>query len=174
MKTKTLISEQWTRTTPIVISDPMRPTLRGTQQAAFDKLKDRKLMILNAPTGWGKSLVIVFLTLYKLLRNRKLRCVISIPQTVIARGFVGKDWILRVAGRLIELVCRDRPLPRRGQRIPLPDSSRFWKRRRRRSIGASFLCTHATLTQTYKRLKREYVACSLFETWSCGSTRATT
>jgi hypothetical protein len=105
VKTQTLFSGKWVQTKPLVVSEPTRPELRRSQARAFAALKDKQRVVLQAPTGWGKSLVIASLILHKLLRNPDLRCVIAVPQTLIARGFV-RDWKLRIAGRLVDWVVQ--------------------------------------------------------------------
>jgi hypothetical protein len=105
VKAQTLFSGKWIQTSPLMIAEPTQPELCGTQPQAFKALKDKQHVILNAPTGWGKSVVIAFLVACKLLRNPQLRCIIAVPQTVIARGFV-KDWKLRVAGKLVDWVVQ--------------------------------------------------------------------
>jgi hypothetical protein len=105
MKTQALFSGKWVRTKPLPFSEPTQPTLRKSQARTFAALKDKQRVVLQAPTGWGKSLVIASLVLYKLLRNPDFRCIIAVPQTLIARGFV-RDWKLKVAGRLVDWVVQ--------------------------------------------------------------------
>lgn len=152
MKTQTLFTGQWKQTTKLSIPDPAHPVLCGSQVPAFKKLKDAKRAILNAPTGWGKSLVIVNLVLHKLLKNPKLRCVIAVPQTLIGRGFV-QDWKLRVGRKTVEWVA--------GQNLCDTQATdtvdalvEFLKYSGGQLGDRVLLCTHATLALAYKRLKR--------------------
>ena len=87
MKTQTLIAHDWTETVPIPALNPDCYELRGSQLPAFEALKDEQFAILNAPTGWGKSIVLIALIAYKLLSNPQLRCIITVPQTIIGRNF---------------------------------------------------------------------------------------
>jgi replicative superfamily II helicase len=61
--------------------------MRKWQKHAFDVLHSDKYMILNAPTGSGKSWLICLLSDFKLRKNNNLRCIITVPQTIIANGF---------------------------------------------------------------------------------------
>ena len=105
MKTQVLFCGKWIQTTPLPVSKPTQPTLRHSQARAFATLKDKQRVVLQAPTGWGKSLLIASLVLYKLLRNADLCCIIAVPQTLIARGFV-RDWTLQIAGKLVDWVVQ--------------------------------------------------------------------
>jgi hypothetical protein len=63
--------------------------LRPGQLDAFNKLRSRQFGVLNAPTGWGKSVVLCALAADDLLSRPKRKIVVCIPQTIIAKGFVG-------------------------------------------------------------------------------------
>jgi len=152
MESQTLFSGKWVPTSPLTVAEPTQPELRGTQPHAFKALKDKQHVILNAPTGWGKSVVIAFLVAHKLVRNPQLRCVISVPQTVIARGFV-KDWKLRIAGNLVDWfvqhnLCHAQAANTISYLIQFLGGGHT-------SLGDRILvCTHATLAHAYKRLKK--------------------
>jgi superfamily II DNA or RNA helicase len=152
VKTQTLFSGKWVQTKPLVVSEPTRPELRRSQARAFAALKDKQRIVLQAPTGWGKSLVIASLILHKLLRNPDLRCVIAVPQTLIARGFV-RDWQLRIAGRLVDWVVQHNLCHR--QATGTVANLIHFVRGGHTSLGDRVLvCTHATLAHAYKRLKK--------------------
>ena len=151
MKRQTLFTGKWVQTTPLPISAPTHPELRGSQVRAFKALKDKQRVILQAPTGWGKSLVIASLVLCKLLRNQDLRCIIAVPQTLIARGFV-RDWKLRIAGRLVDWVVQHN-LCHRQATDTVANLIRFLRGGHTSLGDRILLCTHATLAQAYKRLK---------------------
>jgi hypothetical protein len=151
VKTQTLFSGKWIQTKPLVVSEPTRPELRRSQARAFAALKDKQRVVLQAPTGWGKSLVIASLILHKLLRNPDLRCVIAVPQTLIARGFV-RDWKLRIAGRLVDWVVQHNLCHR--QATGTVANLIHFLRGGHTSLGDRVLvCTHATLAHAHKRLK---------------------
>jgi len=151
MKRQTLFSGKWVQTTPLPISAPTHPELRGSQVRAFKSLKDKQRVILQAPTGWGKSLVIASLVLCKLLRNQDLRCIIAVPQTLIARGFV-RDWKLRIAGRLVDWVVQHN-LCHKQATDTVANLIRFLRGEHTSLGDRILLCSHATLAQAYKRLK---------------------
>lgn len=154
MKTQTLFSGKWVQTKPLVVAEPTRPELRRSQARAFAALKDKQRVVLQAPTGWGKSMLIASLILYKLLRNPNLRCIIAVPQTLIARGFV-RDWKLRVAGRLVDWVVQHN-LCHKQATDTVASLIRFL-RGGHTSLGDRILvCTHATLAHAYKRLKQRH------------------
>jgi len=151
MKSRTLFSGKWVQTKPLVVSAPTRPELRRSQARALAALKDKQRVVLQAPTGWGKSLVIASLVLYKLLRNPDLRCIIAVPQTLIASGFV-RDWKLRMAGRLVDWVVQHNLCHKQASGTIA--SLIHFLRGGHTSLGDRILvCTHATLANAYKRLK---------------------
>ena len=55
-----------------VVPTPRTHVLRPNQARAFDALGDQRLAILNAPTGWGKSLLLVGLAGQDLLDDSYL------------------------------------------------------------------------------------------------------
>jgi len=79
----------WPRRTfpPVVLSDPRKP--RKCQSDAFAKLDGHPRMILNKPTGSGKTMTIQMLSLAAIERNPRLKVIISVPQTIIGMGFLG-------------------------------------------------------------------------------------
>jgi len=160
MKQQTLFSGKWVQTTPIPTTEPSRPKLRGSQPAAFQALKDAKCAILNAPTGWGKSIVIIFLVCYKLLRNRKLRCIIAVPQTLIGRNFVNGgrnvNWCLKIPGirKLVDWIVNNNLCDEQANDT-IRSLVSFLKGPHRLFGNRVLVCTHATLAHAYKRLKKQ-------------------
>jgi hypothetical protein len=71
-------------------------TLRDSQQTAYTTLRKAQYGILNAPTGWGKSLTLCALTGH----NRKV--LVAIPQRVIAKGFVKEEKIKLPNGKTLD------------------------------------------------------------------------
>ena len=61
--------------------------LRPSQHAVFKDLEGLSHLILNSPTGWGKTTVLIFLALSRLLSNRKSKILITVPQRIIGGGF---------------------------------------------------------------------------------------
>jgi superfamily II DNA or RNA helicase len=142
------------------VTDPTQPKLRGKSQPhAFKRLKSQRFAILNAPTGWGKSIVIAMLVLYKLVRHPRLRCIISVPQTIIARGFT-RDWKLRLGRKLFDWLVLYNLCDTLATKTTRTNTSLLGFLRRPHSylpIGSRVLvCTHATLARGYKHLKQQH------------------
>jgi len=155
MKQQTLISGRWVQTAPLVVTDPERPKLRGSQPQAVRALKDKKHVILNAPTGWGKSLVIITLLLYKLLRNKELRGIIAVPQTLIGRGFVN-HWALKIPGirKLVDWVVGHNLCDEQANDTVVTLIN-FLKGNREELADRVLICTHATLAKCYRQLQKK-------------------
>lgn len=62
-------------------------TLRASQLEIFQKLRGKRRLILNSPTGWGKTTEVVFLAADRLLTDPGAKVLILVPQRNIARGF---------------------------------------------------------------------------------------
>jgi superfamily II DNA or RNA helicase len=154
LKTQHLISHQWVRAALPPITSPTEPVLRDSQNKVVRILKDAVCMILEAPTGWGKSLVMCVLTLSKLLRKPRLRCIIAVPQTTIGCNF-DRDWQLPVPGQKQRVrwavpynLCKAYTINTVQQLLA------FLSQRRVSSDDRVLVCTHATLAQAYRRLNR--------------------
>ncbi len=63
-------------------------TLRPSQSDTFTELQGRDHVILNSPTGWGKTTVLNFLAADRLRKNPAAKVVVIVPQRIISRGFV--------------------------------------------------------------------------------------
>lgn len=151
MKKRTLFEAGFKGTIAPAIGDPHKPDFRPTQTKAFHALKDARHAILNAPTGWGKSLVMATLIQHKLLKNPNLRCIIAVPQTVIGEGFT-RDWQLKVPGVRVRqdwLVQQDL-CGKQARKVNELISFLSSKAMR----GRVLLCTHDTLRDAYIKLKR--------------------
>ena len=86
---------------PAVTAGGTAIELRASQRGAFEALRDVQFGILNAPTGWGKSLVLCALAGSDLLGNPNRKVVVCIPQKIIAKGFIGANRIMLPGRRLI-------------------------------------------------------------------------
>ncbi len=150
MKRQRMFVCEWKSVKQPPIADPTRPKLRASQKRACEKLKDAVYAILSAPTGFGKSLVIAWLILYKLARFPKMRCIIAVPQTLIGAGFVKNDWKIRIGRKLIDFII--------GENLCHSQASNCINRLIRFLEGYHtsdriLLCTHATLAHAFKKLK---------------------
>lgn len=126
--------------------------MREWQSRAFSALKDARYAILNAPMGSGKSWLMCLLSAYKLKNNPQQRCIISVPQTVIASGFEEANLLLPNDEELRWFVqhnlCSDATSEGTIKAVIkfLHGPHGFFQDR-------ILLCTHATLVAVYKRLK---------------------
>lgn len=59
------------------------------QKGAYEALKYKSKIILNAPTASGKTLATCWINAKKLTDDRRLKAIITVPQTIIADGFYG-------------------------------------------------------------------------------------
>src|SRR5690348_9822742 len=92
----------WNRS--LVTSTPMQDgyfSPRDWQNNAFDQLKDAPYMILNAPMGSGKSWFMCLLSAYKLGQNTDMRCIVAVPQTIIAPGFASAKLLMPGGEKLL-------------------------------------------------------------------------
>ncbi|MGA2255137.1 MAG: DEAD/DEAH box helicase [Thermoguttaceae bacterium] len=132
--------------------------LRRSQVPAFEALKDKQFAILDAPTGWGKTITLIALIAWKLLRNPQLRCIVTLPQTIIGYNFaeflkfivpgIGGIWEWAVPNNLCDPTAKD----------TIKNTIRFLSHK----PGASdtlgdrvLICTHATMAHVYKRFKAD-------------------
>ena len=68
---------------------------RAWQTDCYNTLIDHKgISIINAPTGSGKSTMISLLGSAKLLKDKNLKLIIAVPQTIIGKGFTKKNILL--------------------------------------------------------------------------------
>jgi superfamily II DNA or RNA helicase len=64
--------------------------LRPSQRKVYDELEGLPHTILNSPAGWGKTTVLIFLAMSRLLSNPKLKVLITVPQRIVGDGFSRK------------------------------------------------------------------------------------
>ncbi len=148
---------EWERTggAEICVNDDGYLSLRGWQIEAFGVLKDSPRMILNAPMGSGKSWMMCSLSAYKLTQDASLRCIICVPQMVIAPGFVCAriklpneakiDW--RIKNNLcVEDVSN-------GSKVAFFID---WLETSHSDLqDRVLLCSHMTLLRAYRKLQKE-------------------
>jgi superfamily II DNA or RNA helicase len=127
--------------------------MRKWQKHAFDVLHSNKYMILNAPTGSGKSWLICLLSDFKLRKNNNLRCIITVPQTIIANGFAEANLITpdeeKIPWFAQHNLCND---------VEQDGNINYVIKWLEGPYGFFFdkilICTHATLVGVYKQLKK--------------------
>ena len=133
-------------------------TLRKWQIEAFDTLKDRSLRLLSVPMGAGKSIEMCSLAHYDLKSNPLLKCIIAVPQRIIAEGFLSEpkiqlpdetkiDWAVIDANNLIDdgNSCINRLIAFLENGVGNPKNI----------FGRILVCSHQTVSLTYSRLKKE-------------------
>jgi hypothetical protein len=126
--------------------------MREWQGEAFDLLKMARYMILNAPMGSGKSWLMCLLSAYKMKQDDKLRCIIAVPQTIIANGFAEANLLMPDGEKLPWIaqhnLCSEQPNEGTIAYVIkwLEGPYGFFGDR-------VLLCSHATLVAVYKRLK---------------------
>ncbi|WP_280524241.1 DEAD/DEAH box helicase [Legionella cincinnatiensis] len=128
--------------------------MREWQKEAFDKFKDAPLMILNAPMGSGKSWMMCFLSAFKLKHDPKLRCVITVPQTIIASGFIKEKLMMPDGEKIFWLAGHDLCSNKQNE-----GTIRYvikWLGSNGNLLSDRILvCTHATIALVYKKLYEE-------------------
>ena len=126
--------------------------MRDWQIEAFNKLKHSSNLILNAPMGSGKSWFICALSAYKISQDKNIKCIITVPQTIISSGFIEAKLQLpngeRIHWKIKHNLCKN--INNRGtvnyvinwlNKSTIDSSDRI------------LLCTHATIVAAYKKLK---------------------
>lgn len=124
--------------------------MREWQKRAFDLLKDSPAMILNAPMGSGKSWLMCLLSAYKMKADSAVRCIITVPQTIIAPGFVDAK-VQMPDGEKIYWKIRDN-LCEESAKNTVNSAIEWLEDPRGNRV---LLCTHATLVAVYKKLKEQ-------------------
>lgn len=138
---------------PTLMSDGFF-SMRGWQEKAFDELKNAPFMILNAPMGSGKSWMMCLLSACKMKKNTSLRCIIAVPQTIIAPGFASAKLQLPDGEKLIW--CPKHNLCNKESSKGTVNYIKNWLAGPVDSLDDRvLLCTHATLVKFYKRLRDE-------------------
>jgi hypothetical protein len=93
-KSHRMVEAKWRRTGSFhVLPAQRKKELRPWQQRAFGELADSWNIIINSPTGSGKSLLVKVLAAHSMVKDQNLRTIISVPQTIIGSGF-GADEIV--------------------------------------------------------------------------------
>jgi hypothetical protein len=76
--------------------------LRPSQEAVFQDLKGLGHLILNSPTGWGKTTTLIFLAHWRLLTVPGAKIIITVPQRIIGGGFSRRQSVEMPDGTLCE------------------------------------------------------------------------
>lgn len=136
---------------PTIVSDGFY-SMREWQERAFDELKMSNRMILNAPMGSGKSWLMCLLSAFKMKANPSLRCILTVPQTIIANGFAEANLLMPDGEKLHWIAQHDLCNERTSEGTInyvikwLEGPYGFFGDR-------VLLCTHNTIRSVYKNLK---------------------
>ncbi len=127
--------------------------MRDWQIDAFEKLKNKSHMIINAPMGSGKSWMMCLISTYKLNQNNNLRCIICVPQTIIAPGFTNEKLQLpdglKIHWQPTHNLCN-------SDNKSTVDYVIKWLKQNPNSFNDRILlCTHATIVAAFKKLEQE-------------------
>ncbi len=129
--------------------------LKKSQSEAFTELRQHDHAILNAPTGWGKSMVLCALAGDDLLSDKERKVVIAIPQTLIAKGFIHDvsiklptgnvlDWTIK--HNLCDFIRNKTEELSQFLTVPAKDEKVF---------NRIVVTTHAGLSRTFSKLSDE-------------------
>lgn len=128
-------------------------SLRDWQIQAFDLLHKNSHMILNAPMGSGKSWLMCALSAFKLKRNKSLRCILAVPQTIIAPGFINAKLQLP-DGEKIDWHVENNLCDTRASRGAVNYLFNWIKAKPSNNMNDRvIICTHATLVALQSKLK---------------------
>jgi superfamily II DNA or RNA helicase len=123
------------------------------QIKAFNHLKNSQFMILNAPMGSGKSWLMCILSAHKIQQDPSLRCIIAVPQTIIAPGFVNAKLLMpdgkKISWNILHNICM-----KQNNKGTVSSVIKWLQNGYDNTLeDRILLCTHATLTSTYRKLK---------------------
>lgn len=126
--------------------------LRSWQEKAFHCLKSADHSIINAPMGSGKTWLMCLLSAYRMQKNKNLRTLIAVPQTIIGDGFSEAQLLMPDNSELRWFaqhnLCQESPTEGTIQYVI------DWLQRPQAFFQDKILvCTHATIVAVYKRLK---------------------
>lgn len=128
-------------------------SMRGWQVSAFETLKNVSHMILNAPMGSGKSWMMCFLSAFKMKKNHNIRCIITVPQTIIASGFL-KEKLQMPDGENINWKVGHNLCNKKLSQGTVKYIVNWLSKLNYESQDDRILiCTHATITKVYQKLE---------------------
>lgn len=126
--------------------------MRDWQKKAFELLKNSSHMVLNAPMGSGKSWLMCLLAAHKMREDISLRCILVVPQTIIAPGFVDAKLLMpdgeKLHWHIKHNLCNKKPSKGTASYIEawLEHGHNYFDER-------MLICTHATVVALYRKLK---------------------
>ena len=130
-------------------------SMRNWQISAFEALKNASQMILNAPTGSGKSWMMCVLSTFKMQQRLSLKTIISVPQTIIASGFLEAKIKMptgeKIHWKIKHNLCEKGALSRGTVNYLI---AWLTKTGVQSLDDRTIICTHSTLIHLYKKLKQ--------------------
>lgn len=147
----------WERENKVLVSDKLHDfsPLRKWQTEAFEVLKDTPLMILNAPMGSGKSWLMCLLSAFKLKKDKSLRCIIGVPQTIIAPGFAKAKLVMPDGEKVDWFVRHNLCIDGASTKSTVKALITWLEKPIVNFHDRVLLCTHATLLRVYLKLQEE-------------------
>ncbi len=129
-------------------------TMRVWQMEAFEMLKDASYMIMNAPMGSGKSWMMCLLSTFKMRQDKILRCIIAVPQEIIAPGFAEARLTL-ADGEEVHWDPKHYLCNRKAGKSTT-DYIISWLLASYEALpDKTLICTHRALVIAYKKLKQD-------------------
>ena len=126
---------------------------RNWQKKAFRKLYKKMFAIINAPMGSGKSWLMCLLAAYKLQKDPNLRCIIAVPQTIIASGFEEANLLMPRTNKELRWFAQHNMCMETPSEGTIKTVIKFLEGPYGFFQDRILLCTHATIIAVYKRLK---------------------
>jgi superfamily II DNA or RNA helicase len=127
--------------------------MREWQVRCFDMLRDSQNWIINAPMAAGKSFQICAIAADRLSRDKNLKVIIAVPQTIIAAGFRLNKLELPDSTRVDWSVAPDHDLCRQTLRKSSAQLLKFLQGGSNEMMSRVILCTHATLVRAFTKNK---------------------
>lgn len=128
--------------------------MRPWQEEAFILLKDAPHIILNAPMGSGKSWMMCLLSTVKMKQDTNLRCIIAVPQEIIAPGFAEAKLTLP-DGEKIHWTPKHYLCNRSAGKSTTEHIINWLQSSYVTLSEQTLICTHRALVIAYKKLKQD-------------------
>jgi superfamily II DNA or RNA helicase len=131
--------------------------LREWQTRCFNKLRGRRNWVIIAPPAAGKSVEICAIAADRLRRDRDLKVIIAVPQTMIAAGFRANRIVLPDGTRVEWTIqsghdlCRERPQQSAAHLLGFLSTPKSQD-----PMNRVILCTHSTLVRAFARDKSAF------------------
>ena len=146
----------WNPTIPPVKTTSKFKNPREWQKRVFNTLANERDVIINAPTASGKSLAICFMLSHALGKNKKMRAIVSVPQTIIADGFK-TDSLLMPNGEEVDWTPSHYLCDDKKKNSNISQIKSFLEKPRAEFIAdRTLVCSHASLVKAFKRFPSSF------------------